>query len=335
MQPIDWTHLTFSYTECAKLVRCSYTNGQWGNVYATDDFHLSLHAGAAALQYAQEAFEGLKAYRGVDGQIRIFRPEENARRLQASAQAIYMAPLPTDKFLEAIRLCIQENIDFVPPYSTGATLYLRPILMGTTPRIGVSPASEFEFVCLASPIGPYFAQGFGATPFLINRRVDRAAPFGTGQYKVGGNYASSFRATEPAHEQGYGVLFLDSAEHRYIDECGAANFFGVKQGAYITPKSHSILPSIINRSLLTLCEDLGIPHEERQIPVEELAEFEEAAACGTGAAISPISRIIDPDCGQVYEYGDTAGPICCQLYHALRDIQYGRAEDRHGWCDML
>lgn len=332
MKNIDWKHLTFSYTECAKIVRCSYRDGQWGDVYATDDFFISIHAAATALQYAQEAFEGLKAFRGVDGQVRIFRPQENARRLQDSAKSMYIAPLPEEKFLEAVQLCVAENIDYLPPYGTGATLYIRPILIGTTPKVGVSPAHEFEFMCLATPIGPYFPSGFGTTPFIINRRVDRAAPFGTGQYKVGGNYASSFRATEPAHEQGYGVLFLDSREHKYIDECGGANFFGVKDGVYITPKSDSILPSITNRSLMTLCGDLGIRYEERQIPVEELAEMQEAASCGTGAAISPISRIIDPDIARVYEYGLAPGDVCCRLYHALQDIQFGRAEDTHGWC---
>ena len=335
MKTIDWKHLTFSYTECAKMVRCSFKNGQWGEVYVTSDFYISIHAAATALQYAQQAFEGLKAFRGVDGKVRIFRPEANAQRLQDSARSMYMPPMSEEKFLEAVSLCVHANQDYIPPYGTGATLYLRPIMIGTTPKVGVAPAQEFEFMCLATPIGPYFPAGFGTTPFIINRRVDRAAPFGTGQYKVGGNYASSFRATEPAHEQGFGVLFLDSKEHKYIDECGGANFFGVRNGVYVTPKSDSILPSITNRSLMTLCEDLHIPHEERQIPVEELRLMQEAASCGTGAAISPISRIIDPDMSKVYDFGITPGPVCCQLYHALQDIQFGRAEDTHGWNMLL
>lgn len=332
MNTIDWKNLTFSYTECAKMVRCSYKNGQWGEVYVTSDFYLSIHAAATSLQYAQQAFEGLKAFRGVDGKVRVFRPMENAKRLQISAKSVIMPELPEEKFMEAVKLCVEANKDFIPPYGFGATLYLRPILIGTSPKIGVSPSQTYEFMCLATPIGPYFPAGFGTTPFVINRRVDRAAPFGTGQYKVGGNYAASFRATEPAHEQGVGVLFLDSLEHKYIDECAGANFFGVHNGVYVTPKSESILPSITNRSLQTLCEDLGIKHEERQIPVEELRLMQEAASCGTGAAISPISRIIDPDMGKIYEYGIAPGPICCKLYHALQDIQFGRAEDKHNWC---
>lgn len=329
---IDWKHLTFSYTECAKMVRCSYRNGQWGEVTVSSDFYISIHAAATALQYAQEAFEGLKAFRGVDGQVRIFRPEDNARRLQDSAKAMYMPPLPVEKFMEAVTLCVSENSEYIPPYGTGATLYLRPIQIGVSPKVGVTSAEEFDFFCVATPIGPYFPAGFGTTPFIINRWVDRAAPYGTGQYKVGGNYASSFRATEPAHEQGLGVLFLDSAEHKYIDECGGANFFGVKDGVYLTPKSASILPSITNRSLMTLCEDLSIPFEERRIPVEELADMQEAASCGTGAAISPISRIIDPDFNRTYDFGIAPGPVCCRLYYALRDIQFGRAEDTRRWC---
>lgn len=335
MKDIDWTHLTFSYTPTDYIVRSHYANGAWSKPYATSDPLVPLHAAAAALQYAQQAFEGLKVYRTVDGKVSIFRPEMNALRMQQSAEAMYMAPVPTDLFIEACELAVRMNIDYLPPYETGATLYIRPILFGTTPKVGVSPAHEFEFCVVVTPIGPYFPAGFGTTPFIINRHVDRAAPLGTGQWKVGGNYASSFRATEPAHEAGMGVLFLDSEEHKYLDECGGANIFLVKRGTYVTPLSQSILPSIINDSLMTLCGDLGIAVERRKIAVEELADFEEAASCGTGAAISPISRIIDPDSGKIYEFGEEAGPVCERLYHAIRAIQYGRVADTHGWCHYM
>ena len=335
MKDIDWTKLTFSYTETDYMVRCRYENGAWGPLQVTEDKTLSIHAAAAGLQYAQQCFEGIKAYRRADGTIGIFRPEQNALRMQASAKAMYMPPLPTETFLEAVSLAVRKNIEWLPPYGTGATLYIRPIMFGTTPKVGVAPASEFEFCVVVTPIGPYYPAGFGTTPFVINRHVDRAAPLGTGQYKVGGNYASSFRATEPAHEAGVGVLFLDSAEHKYLDECGGANIFLVKNGTYCTPKSDSILPSIINRSLMQLCRDLNIPVEERRIPVTELGEFQEAASCGTGAAISPISRITDPDTGIVYNYGEEAGPVCQLLYKSLRDIQFGRVEDKHGWCYII
>ena len=335
MKDINWTKLTFSYTETDYMVRCRYENGAWGPLQVTEDKTLSIHAAAAGLQYAQQCFEGIKAYRRADGTIGIFRPQENALRMQASAKAMYMPPLPTETFLEAVSLAVKKNIEWLPPYGTGATLYIRPIMFGTTPKVGVAPASEFEFCVVVTPIGPYYPAGFGTTPFVINRHVDRAAPLGTGQYKVGGNYASSFRATEPAHEAGVGVLFLDSAEHKYLDECGGANIFLVKNGTYCTPKSDSILPSIINRSLMQLCRDLNIPVEERRIPVTELGEFQEAASCGTGAAISPISRITDPDTGIVYNYGEEAGPVCQLLYKSLRDIQFGRVEDKHNWCYII
>lgn len=335
MKQIDWTKLTFSYTETDYMVRSSYSHGAWGPLYATKDKTLPIHAAAAGLQYAQQCFEGLKVYRCVDGRISIFRPDMNALRMQESAKAMYMPPLPLEMFIEAMEMVVRYNLEWLPPYETGATLYLRPIMFGTTPKVGVAPAQDYEFCVIATPIGPYFPAGFGTTPFIINRHVDRAAPLGTGQYKVGGNYASSFRATEPAHEAGMGVLFLDSEQHRYLDECGGANIFLVKNGTYCTPKSASILPSIINRSLMQLCADNAIPVEERRIPVEELADFQEAASCGTGAAISPISRIIDPDNGITYNYGEEAGPVCRLLYKALRDIQYARAEDKHAWCHFL
>ena len=335
MKQIDWTKLTFSYTETDYMIRSTYANGAWGPLYATKDKTLSIHAAAAGLQYAQQCFEGLKVYRRADGLIDIFRPDMNALRMQASAKAMYMPPLPVEQFIQAMEMAVLYNIDYLPPYGTGATMYLRPIMFGTTPKVGVAPAQDYEFCVLATPIGPYFPAGFGTTPFIINRHVDRAAPLGTGQYKVGGNYASSFRATEPAHEAGMGVLFLDSEQHRYLDECGGANIFLVKNGTYCTPQSASILPSIINRSLMQLCADHGIPVEERRIPVEELSEFQEAASCGTGAAISPISRIIDPDLGVTYEYGEEAGPVCRLLYKSLRDIQFGRTEDRHNWCHII
>ena len=335
MKDIDWSKLTFSYTPTDYMIHCHYGNGAWGELQATKEMTLPIHVAAAGLQYAQQCFEGLKAYRRADGTIGIFRPEENALRMQASAKAMYMPPVPTELFLEAVTLAVKKNIEYLPPYGTEASMYIRPIMFGTTPKVGVSPASEFEFCVIVTPIGPYYPAGFGTTPFIINRHVDRAAPFGTGQYKVGGNYASSFRATEPAHEAGMGVLFLDSLEHKYLDECGGANIFLVKNGTYCTPKSDSILPSIINRSLMDLCRDLGIPVEQRHIPVEELGEFQEAASCGTGAAISPISRITDPDNGVVYDYGEDAGPVCQLLYKTLRDIQFGRSEDKHHWCYLL
>lgn len=333
---IDWKSLGFHYTETDTIVRCEYHNGAWSHPVVTNDKTVQMHLSATCLQYGQQAFEGLKAFRGIDGQVRIFRMEENARRMARSAEALCMAPVPVDLFCHCITLAYEHNRDWLPPYETGATLYFRPLLIGITPRLGVGPARDFLFAVIPSPIGPYYPVGFKGTPFIINRNVDRAAPLGTGQWKVGGNYAASFRATEAAHRQGLSCIFLDAKEKRYIDECGAANFFGIRRNAdqvtYVTPQSTSILPSITNNSLMTLAAELGYRVERRHIPFEELAEFTECGACGTAAVISPISRVIDPDNARIYEFGDQPGPVSTQLYNALLDIQYGRTPDTHNWC---
>ena len=345
MKEIDWSKLGFHYTEPEYIVRAACHDGAWEEPYATKDKYIHLHVSATCLQYGQEAFEGLKAFRGVDGKIRIFRWRENARRMARSAEGLYMTPVPEELFGKAIRLALAKNMDFVPPYGTGATLYFRPLLIGTTPRLGVGPGRDFEFVVIPSPIGPYYPGKFHCTTFIVNRHVDRAAPQGTGQFKVGGNYASSFRATEPAHAQGMDCLFLDAKYHRYIDECSAANFIGIKEMKgdrlrvtgyeYLTPRSSAILPSITNDSLMTLAKERGMRVTRRHIRLEELAEMQEAAACGTACVISPIDKVIDPEKNRIYTFGDEPGPILSELYHALRDIQFGRAKDRHHWCDVI
>ena len=345
MKEIDWSKLGFHYTEPDYIVRAACHEGVWEEPYATQDKYLHLHVSATCLQYGQEAFEGLKAFRGVDGKIRLFRWRENARRMAKSAEGLYMRPVPEELFGRAIRLALEKNIDFVPPYGTGATLYFRPLLIGTTPRLGVGPGRDFEFVVIPSPIGPSSPGKFHCTSFIVNRHVDRAAPFGTGQFKVGGNYAASFRATEVAHAQGYDCLFLDAKYHRYIDECSAANFIGIKECTkeqstmykveYLTPRSSAILPSITNDSLMTLAKERGIKVTRRRILLEELSEMTEAAACGTACVISPIDKVVDPEQGRTYSFGSEPGPVLSELYHALRDIQFGRAEDRHGWTEVV
>ena len=345
MKEIDWSTLGFHYTEPDYIVRSAFHNGVWEDPYATKDKYLHLHVSATCLQYGQEAFEGLKAFRGVDGKIRIFRWRENAKRMARSAEGLYMAPVPEELFGKAIRLALEKNLDFVPPYGTGATLYFRPLLIGTTPELAVGPGRDFEFIVIPSPIGPYFPGKFHCTTFIVNRHVDRAAPYGTGTFKVGGNYASSFRATEAAHAQGYDCLFLDSKYHRYIDECSAANFIGIRRVAgdsqpcggyeYLTPRSSAILPSITNDSLMTLAREKGMKVTRRHIRLEELAEMSEAAACGTACVISPIDQVLDPERNKVYRFGTEPGPVLTELYHALRDIQFGRAEDKHGWTEIF
>ena len=345
MKDIDWSKLGFHYTEPEYIVRAAYHDGVWEEPYATKDKYLHLHVSATSLQYGQEAFEGLKAFRGIDGNIRLFRWRENAKRMARSAEGLYMEPVPEDLFGKAIRLALAKNMDLVPPYGTGATLYFRPLLIGTTPRLGVGPGRDFEFIVIPSPIGPYYPGKFHCTTFIVNRHVDRAAPLGTGQFKVGGNYASSFRATEPAHAQGMDCLFLDAKYHRYIDECSAANFIGIRRVAgdgrscgeyeYLTPRSAAILPSITNDSLMTLARERGMKVTRRHIRLEELSEMSEAAACGTACVISPIDKVIDPEKNKTYSFGKEPGPVLTELYHALKDIQYGRAEDKHGWIEII
>ena len=344
-QDIDWSKLGFHYTEPDYIVRAACHDGVWEEPYATKDKYLHLHVSATCLQYGQEAFEGLKAFRGIDGKIRIFRWRDNAKRMAKSAEGLFMKPVPEELFGKAIRLALEKNLDFVPPYGTGATLYFRPLLIGTTPRLGVGPGHDFEFIVIPSPIGPYYPGKFHCTTFVVNRYVDRAAPFGTGQFKVGGNYASSFRATEAAHAMGMDCLFLDAKYHRYIDECSAANFIGIKQSLitshqspiveYLTPRSSAILPSITNDSLMILARERGLKVTRRHIRLEELAEMSEAAACGTACVISPIDKVLDPERGKTYTFGTEPGPVLTELYRALKDIQYGRAEDKHHWCDVI
>ena len=340
MQNIDWSSLGFHYTEPDYIVRAACHDGVWEEPYATQDKYLHLHVSATCLQYGQEAFEGLKAFRGVDGKIRIFRWRDNARRLAKSAEGLFMKPVPEELFGKAIRLALEKNIDFLPPYGTGATLYFRPLLIGTTPRLGVGPGHDFEFIVIPSPIGPYYPGKFHCTTFIINRYVDRAAPFGTGQFKVGGNYASSFSATEAAHAMGMDCIFLDSKLHKYIDECSAANFIGIKKTdrftiEYLTPRSNAILPSITNDSLMTLAKERGYKVTRRHIRLEELADMSEAAACGTACVISPMDKVIDAERGVTYSFGPEPGPVLSELYRALKDIQYGRAEDKHGWTEIV
>jgi branched-chain amino acid aminotransferase len=293
---------------------------------------------ATCLHYGQEAFEGLKAYRCPDGKVRVFRADENAARLQSTCRGILMPELPTERFIEMVEKVVRLNERFIPPYESGATLYIRPLLIGTSAQVGVHPANEYLFMIFVTPVGPYFKGGFATNPYVIIREYDRSAPLGTGIYKVGGNYAASLRANKMAHDLGYSCEFyLDAKEKKYIDECGAANFFGIKDNTYVTPKSTSILPSITNKSLMQLAMDMGLKVERRQIPEEELETFEEAGACGTAAVISPIERIDDLENKKSYIISKNGepGPISTKLYNKLRNIQYGIEPDVHGWTRVV
>ena len=338
MENINWSDLNFGYLKTDCNVRSYYKNGKWSDLEITDSEYLNLHIAATCLHYGQEAFEGLKAFKGKDGKVRIFRMRENALRMLTSSRGILMAEVPVELFEKAVLEAVKQNLRFVPPYESGASLYIRPVLFGTSAQVGVKPAAEYLFIVFVTPVGPYFKGGFKPTPVVILRKYDRAAPLGTGTIKVGGNYAASLAAGEIAHEKGYSaVLYLDAKEKKYIDECGPANFFGIKNNTYITPYSTSILPSITNKSLMQLAEDMGMKIERRQIPVEELATFEEGGQVGTAAVISPVSRVDDLDENKSYVFSKdgTPGPISLKLYNKLRAIQYGDEEDKYGWITII
>ena len=267
MEQIDWANLKFGYLKTDYNVRCYYRNGQWGEIEVSSSEIINIHMAATCLHYGQEAFEGLKAFRCPDGHVRAFRIKDNAERLQSTCRGIMMPELPTERFEEMVRKVVMLNERFIPPYESGASLYIRPLLIGTGAQVGVHPTDEYLFMIFVTPVGPYIKGGFATNDYVIIREYDRAAPLGTGRYKVGGNYAASLKANQIAHEAGYASEFyLDAREKKYIDECGAANFFGIKEGKYITPKSSSILPSITDRSLQQLALDLGLQVEVRPIP---------------------------------------------------------------------
>lgn len=338
MQNLEWSKLPFGYLKTDYNVRCYNRDGKWGELEISSSEHINLHIASTAIHYGQQAFEGMKAYMGKDGNIRVFRWEENFKRLERSAHGILMQPVTKELFKEAIFKAVLMNKRFVPPYGTGATLYIRPLLIGSGAEVGVKPASEYLFAVFVTPVGPYFKEGFNPVKIAVIRDSDRAAPHGTGNIKVGGNYASSLRGVIKAKDAGYSSpMYLDCVEKKYIDEIGAANFFGIKNNTYITPKSTSILPSITNMSLIQLAEDLGLKVERRPVAVDELETFEEVGACGTAAVISPIGEIFDIDVNKKYTFckDGKAGPISTKLYNKLVGIQVGDEPDTHKWVEIV
>lgn len=338
MEQLDWKNLPFNYFKTDFNVRCYWRDGKWGSLEISDSEYIQLHMAATTLHYGQEAFEGLKAYTGKDGKVRLFRVEDNAHRMSDTARYILMPEVPENLFIEAVKLAVKMNAKYIPPYGTGATLYIRPLLIGVGPEVGVRPSKEYLFIVFVTPVGPYFKEGFKPVNMMICREFDRAAPLGTGHVKVGGNYAASLLSIKKAHELGFStVIYLDAKEKKYIDESGPANFFGIKRNTYITPDSRSILPSITNKSLMELARDLGMKVEKRPVPVEELDEFEEAGACGTAAVITPIKSITDPENQKIYTYckDDKPGEVCTKLYNELTAIQFGEIPDRFNWTTIV
>jgi len=334
---LDWPHLDFGYHKTDFNIRYTWRNGSWDDGELTADEHIPMHMAATCLHYGQECFEGLKAFHTKDNKVVVFRIDENAKRIARSSRKILMEPPPEDLFIEAVHRVINANRKYVPPYGTGASLYIRPLVLGTAPQVGVKPAGEYMFLVFVTPVGPYFKTGFKPVNLIVEETVDRAAPLGVGDVKVGGNYAASLRASVAAREKGFTeVLYLDAKEKRYIDESGPANFYGItKDGQYVTPDSESILPSITNKSIVTLAEEMGLRPQRRPVDIEEIFAFTEAGCCGTAAVITPVGSITFRDRKVVYAKDGKPGPHSVELYERLTAIQVGDAEDVYGWVHLV
>lgn len=335
---LDWSSLGFGYIQTDKRYVSNYKNGSWDEGTLTSDATITINECAGVLQYAQTVFEGMKAYTTEKGQIVVFRPDLNAERMVNSANRLEMPPFPQDRFVDAVKQVVKANEGYVPPYGSGATLYIRPYMFGSDAVIGVKPANEYQFRIFCTPVGPYFKGG--AKPITIRvSDYDRAAPNGTGHIKAGLNYAMSLHAIVEAHEQGYAEnMYLDSATRTKVEETGGANFlFVTKDGKVVTPKSSTILPSITRRSLVYVAKEyLGLEVEERPVYFDEVKDFAECGLCGTAAVISPVGKIVDHGKEICLPSGmDEMGPVTKKLYETLTGIQMGRIEAPKGWIQVI
>ena len=335
---LDWSSLGFGYIKTDKRYVSNYKNGSWDEGTLTSDATITISECAGVLQYAQTVFEGMKAYTTEQGHIVVFRPDLNAERMVNSAKRLEMPPFPQDRFVDAVRQVVKANEGYVPPYGSGATLYIRPYMFGSDAVIGVKPANEYQFRIFCTPVGPYFKGG--AKPITIRvSDYDRAAPNGTGHIKAGLNYAMSLHAIVEAHEQGYAEnMYLDSATRTKVEETGGANFlFVTKDGKVVTPKSNTILPSITRRSLVYVAKEyLGLEVEERPVYFDEVKDFAECGLCGTAAVISPVGKIVDHGKEICMPSGmEEMGPITKKLYDTLTGIQMGRIEAPKGWIEVI
>lgn len=330
---LDWKNLSFQYLPTHGHVRVDFADGVWGQPRFETSADLVLHIAANCLHYGQAVFEGLKAFRGRDGKVTLFRPDRNAHRMRESADRLLMEAPSDGLFIEACREAVRRNEDFVPPYGTGASLYLRPLLIGTEPTIGIKASSTYSFFVMVTPVGPYYKDGFHPVDALVMLDYDRAAPKGTGRAKTAGNYAASLKPGKLAKEKGFPiVLFVDAKENRYIDEFGTSNFIGItSSGEYHTPSSASILQSITNEALQTLAERMGLKVVRRNIPLTDLGMFSEVGACGTAAVITPIGGILNGEEWVRYGKPGVAGETLTRLYQQLQAIQYGESPDPYGW----
>lgn len=337
-QNIDWSNLGFGYMPTGERFVSNYKDGKWDNGIMTEDTTVTISECAGVLQYAQTCFEGMKAYTTCDGRIVVFRPDLNAQRMEDSCKRLEMPVFPKEDFVEAVCKVVKANSDYVPPYGTGATLYIRPYMFGSGSVIGVKPATEYQFRIFATPVGPYFKGG--AKPITIKvSDFDRAAPHGTGHIKAGLNYAMSLHAIVTAHEEGFDEnMYLDAATHTKVEETGGANFiFVTKDNKIVTPKSDSILPSITRRSLMYVAEHyLGLEVEQREVYFDEVKDFAECGLCGTAAVISPVGKIYDHGKEICFPSGmGEMGPTTKKLYETLTGIQMGKIEAPEGWIKEI
>lgn len=330
---IDWSKLGFNYTKTDFRYISKWKDGNWDKGKLTDDNTIVVSEASTAFHYGQQCFEGLKAYRTSDGKIQLFRPDMNCKRMNSSCRRILMPEIPEEKFIDACIQVVKSNEHYVPPFGTGATLYLRPFIIGVGDNLGVKPAVEYLFCVFCSPVGPYFKSGLAPVNFTTSD-YDRAAPNGTGAAKVGGNYAGSMLPHELAAKRGFAdCIYLDPATHKKIEEVGAANFFGItKDNKFVTPKSNSILPSITKYSLLHIAKEyLKMEVEERDVYIDDLDQFTEAGACGTAAVITPIGGIEYKDKLHVFYSETEVGPVTRKLYDTLYNIQFGNIKAPEGW----
>ena len=332
---MDWSKLDFGYVKTNGYISYHYSQGEWSKAQFVESETIPLHIASTALNYGQVAFEGLKAFRGIDGLLRVFRPQDNAKRMIRSANRILLESIPKNLFLEGIQQLVEKNKDFIPPYESGGSLYIRPLLIGSGEGLGITIPEEFTFILFANPVGSYYkGEGLKAVPSIILENCDRAAPHGLGSYKVAGNYAANMLALKEAKQKGFPInLYLDPKYNKYIDEFGTSNFIALKDNTYYTPLSDTILPSITNDSLATIAESIGMKVQKVPISYDQLHSFDQIAACGTAVVITPISKVVYKD-ETLYEKQEILDSLK-KIYKIITDIQYGRQADDYSWCMIL
>lgn len=336
---IDWDNLGFQYMDTGNYVSMTWKDGQWGPLTVNHGAQMNMSVAATALHYGQSCFEGLKAFHGKDNKVRIFRPDENAKRMALSAERLLMPIVPKDLFLNAVHSIVQLNKQFVPPYGTGGSLYIRPLLFGSGARIGLQPADEYTFLVLVVPVGDYYKGGLSPVTAVVVEEYDRAAPRGVGHVKVAGNYAADLKPNTESKKAGFPInLYLDPVNQSTIEEFGTSNFIGIKNNTYITPDSASVLRSITNKTLMQLAIDAGMKVEQRPVHIDEVESMEEVAACGTAVVITAVTRLSYKNktitIGQE-DKADMVGPRLLDMYQKVRAIQQGELEDKYGWCQIV